>query len=86
MALSTSKTRRQGDAPSPCVPVGTKAGAVALVNDDEVKEVGRVLLIEPLALLAGVHGLVDAEVDVPRLEGVAALNDIASLAKGSKVL
>ena len=43
------------------------AAAVALVDDDQVEEVGRELLVDVLLLLGAGDGLVEAEVDLERL-------------------
>ena len=69
-------------------PVALVAGAaaMALVHDDQVEEVGRVLAVEAGAALVLGDGLVDGEVHLAALAGLAVLDLAAGVAERAKVL
>ena len=64
-------------------PVALVAGAaaVALVDDDEVEEVGRVLAVEARPALVLGDGLVDGEVHLAALDRLAVLDLVARVAE-----
>ena len=70
-------------APTAFVP---STAPMALVHDDEVEEVGRVLAVQARAVLVPRDGLIDGEVDFPPLADLAGRDLPAGIAEGHKGL
>lgn len=59
---------------------------MALVHDDEVEEVRRILFVKTRTTLVPRDGLIDGEVHLPALVDLAVLDLLAGIAKGGEIL